>query len=65
MSDDPFAPENFGGVKMPRQSGSRPAKVRIRLKGNTDGPVFEGAKEVQPCKTCGPKLTPREDRPRE
>ena len=30
----------------------RAAKVRFRIKGEKDGPVFEGQKLVVPCRGC-------------
>lgn len=29
------------------------AKMRWREKGQTDGPIFAGTIEIQPCATCG------------
>lgn len=29
-------------------------KVKVRVKGETDGPVFQGQKIVVPCKSCNP-----------
>jgi len=31
---------------------SRPAQVRFRIKGNTDGPIYRGQELMRPCKTC-------------
>lgn len=31
------------------------ARVKWRLKGAVDGPVYEGQREVIPCKNCGQK----------
>ena len=29
------------------------AKVRFRLKGETDGPIYQGQHIITPCKSCG------------
>ncbi len=31
------------------------AKIRMRIKGQSDGPVYQGQKLVAPCKGCGHK----------
>lgn len=31
----------------------RAARIRWRLKGATDGPVYEGQQEIRPCIGCG------------
>lgn len=34
---------------------SRPAKVKLRIKGQPDGPVYQGQVVVVPCGSCGGK----------
>lgn len=34
-------------------SGKYPAKVRFRIKGQPEGPVFQGQEIIHPCKGCG------------
>lgn len=46
MSETPIA-------RVSASKYDRPARVRVRLKGETDGPVYEGQRVVVPCKTCG------------
>jgi hypothetical protein len=29
------------------------AKVRFRLKGETEGPIYQGQRIITPCKSCG------------
>lgn len=31
----------------------RVAKVRFRIKGQTDGPIYQGQVKFKPCDTCG------------
>lgn len=43
--------------RRPRTSHKPPpaptaAKVRFRIKGQTDGPIYQGQKIVTPCRTC-------------
>jgi hypothetical protein len=38
------------------------AKVRFRLKGEVDGPVYQGQAVVTPCKSCGGKINQSENR---
>lgn len=51
---EPYAP---AGKPLPRAGwGKRPrgaARVKWRVKGNDDGPVYRGQKVVRPCKGCG------------
>ena len=35
------------------QISSRPALVKWRLKGNLDGPIYEGSQIIKPCAGCG------------
>lgn len=38
------------------------AKIRWRLKGACDGPIYQGQKEITPCQGCrGRKKVPRRD----
>jgi hypothetical protein len=34
------------------------AKVRFRIKGQSDGPVYQGQKIVTPCASCRPPASP-------
>lgn len=34
---------------------NRAAKVRIRIKGEPDGPVYQGQEIIQPCDGCAEK----------
>jgi hypothetical protein len=36
----------------------RAAKMRFRIKGETDGPIYEGQKIILPCKGCGKPAAP-------
>jgi hypothetical protein len=38
------------------RSKNRAAKVRFRIKGEADGPLYEGQKLVVPCSGCGKRL---------
>lgn len=44
---------------IPKVSGGKypAAKVRFRIKGQPDGPVFQGQVIVSPCKGCSPNST--------
>lgn len=44
---DPFATD-----ALPQKAAVRPAKLRIRIKGKTDGPIYQGQVQIAPCKTC-------------
>lgn len=50
---DPYAP---AGKPLPRAGwGKRPrgpARVKWRIKGEVDGPVYQGTREVRPCRGC-------------
>lgn len=39
----------------PPAEPDRTAKVRFRIKGQTDGPIYQGQKIITPCKSCGSK----------
>jgi hypothetical protein len=47
-------PEADGGDSGGNGTETRPAEIRMRLKGRKDGPVFRGQELVRPCKSCGP-----------
>jgi hypothetical protein len=34
------------------EAGNRAARVRFRIKGNEDGPIYEGQRVYAPCKSC-------------
>lgn len=55
----PFDPANFGGEQIPRsprrprQRPAAAAKVRWKIKGAAEGPVYQGQRLVTPCRGCG------------
>jgi len=54
MSLDPYQPAENGGETIARvKKKPRTARVRMRLKGQKDGPVYQGQKVVRACKSCG------------
>lgn len=54
MKHDPFAPENHPPSDWrPQASKSQSAAVKWRIKGQPDGPVYQGQEIVKPCGTCG------------
>lgn len=51
---DPFAVPDA----VPVRQIVRPARVRMRLKGRPDGPVFQGMEVIKSCASCGGTMTP-------
>jgi 23S rRNA maturation-related 3'-5' exoribonuclease YhaM len=43
--------------KVSPEKYKQPAKIKWRVKGNTDGHVYQGQEIIAPCKTCGTNLT--------
>ena len=50
-----IVPQPDGMPTLPRPT--RAARVRMRLKGHADGPVYQGQALVRPCPGCGGRLT--------
>jgi len=40
---------------LPAVSPEKYARVRFRIKGNIDGPTYQGQELVRKCKSCGGK----------
>lgn len=38
-----------------QESEVRPARIKMRIKGEEDGPVYEGQTIIIPCLNCGRK----------
>ena len=43
---------------IPRVSPQKYAKVRFRIKGEKEGPVYQGQALVKPCVGCAKKISP-------
>jgi len=57
MSEGAAMPRNAPPppVPIPAVSGAaftRAARVKVKIKGASDGPIFEGSKVISPCRGC-------------
>jgi len=48
--NDPAKPRKVSASKY---TGNAAAKVKFRIKGQPDGPVYQGQSVIAPCRSCG------------
>ena len=49
------SPKHYAPQPAPQPAPA--AKVRFRLKGETDGPIYQGQVQIVPCAGCGKRQT--------
>ena len=47
--------KHYAPMSAPAPQPAPAAKVRFRIKGETDGPIYQGQVAVVPCRSCGGK----------